>query len=718
MFINHILKLFVLVPFLTAAQFNFYGPKPFGDILETSFVNSWVPNSISSIENNKYIVIVDYATQTKIISVGASNIQSLSYNPITTINGANATYGTVLNSIFQVVDENTNSENDSGGGSGTFTPLSGLYKVTPLMHSYYNMNSDSLYNLNATDGGSFYMTDSVETGYVLIKFEETADSVVIKAEEKWVYNTNTGQIEEVSNWVDRYLMVDNESLVWTTDIGNASAFMIADATEIIDIEIDNGSDFNPLSVSYQTNATAAIPSNIESMENSGIVTKIPNDISPILSSQLGNSASAAEVASQVLDIIEASLTSANESLRYPKEFYIELRENMLSHSIESSDIYNARIGNHTVEHIYFTNESDSNGIQHPFMVIASYATSARPNFLIDVNRPPGAEMGVGYAQSTVTRNGKLGEFLIKIPLKDYGLVTSLLENDLSAYGDLASDYDSKNGNSTIKDVYNYTSLASIGVAVDGVTIYPAKNNNLRFAVEDAEVTSSGIHVGGGLELHYHADGHSYNGNGINIYNYDDYLGKNHPPVIGVAFDGIALFGKYENSYSSMIGSGIVLDDFGGHNHGDTFGYHYHAHTRSITSSIAPNSTFDAHILLVGAWKGNINAIPGFLEVKGNQLKDNVIGPFAGSTSTIMLGIDEFYAKSDVYIYPNPVDDLVHLTTNQKSKLFIYNNLGQQLKAMDLKIGVSQISLNKYREGLYYFKIVSKKGSVIKELIVK
>ena len=56
----------------------------------------------------------------------------------------------IMNSIFQIVDENTHFENDAGGGSGTYTPLSGLYKVNPLLHSYYNLNADANFEANAT----------------------------------------------------------------------------------------------------------------------------------------------------------------------------------------------------------------------------------------------------------------------------------------------------------------------------------------------------------------------------------------------------------------------------------------------------------------------------------------------------------------------------------------------------------------------------------------
>jgi len=715
---KHLLLLIIILPNLVIAQFDFYGPAPFGDILNTSYTSSWTPNSLSTIENKKYVVILDAATQSNIVSINATNIEQIEYTSITNITGANATYGSTLRSIFQIVDENIHFENDAGGGSGTYTPLSGLYKVNPILHSYYNLNSDASFNANSTDGGSIFITEPTNTGYLLIKFTGTSSSTTIKAVEQWVYNATSQSLEENTTWTDKYLMIDGSSLLWTTTGTNASNFFLADATDLLDIEITSGSDFNPLSVSYQPNASADIPAGIEPMENSRIITSFPHDIATVLVGQLGNSTSAATAASAVLDIIETTLIANGDALRYPKAFYLSLRDNMLSHVISSSDVFNARLGNNTVEHVYFTNESDISGEQHPFMVIAAHATSTRPNLLVDVNRPPGAQMGVGYAQSTVTRNGKLGEFLIKIPLKDYGLTTTLLDNDLSAYGDLASDFDASHSTTTTKNVYNYTGLASIGVAVDGVTIYPAINNNLRFAVEDAEVTSSGIHVGGGLELHYHADGHAFNGNGINLYNISDYTSKDHPPVIGVSYDGIALFGKYESSYSSMAGYNITLDQYGGHEHGDGFGYHYHAHKQNVTSSTAPNPTFDEHILLVGAWKGNINDIPGFLEVKVNQLKDASIGSYVGSTSTLVLGLDENINDNSIIIHPNPAQKYLILQAEDTYNVAIYNTTGKLVKEMKTNSGKTQISLKNFTSGMYFVKVNNSEISITKKVIIK
>ena len=691
----------IFISYNTFSQFDFYGPEPFNDILNNPFSTSWTPSSLNSLENRKYIVILDDISQTNVVSLNAANKEQVELSSISNITGNSATFGSLLRSVFQIIDENTHFENDPGGGSGTYTPLSGLYKLNPILHSYYSISSDPLTNnLITTDNGSYYVSQQTNTGYLLVEFVGSSASTQIKAVEQWEYSPAADTLVENTAWSSKYLMINGSSLEWTSNISNATNFFIADASDIIDLEILDGSDFNPNNVTYKTNATASIPTNITAMSNSPLL-NLANNIDPYYVPQLGNSSSASLAASNALDDIETTLINNGSSLRYPKAFYLALRENILSHQISSSDIYNAELGYNTTEHVYFTNASDDNGVPHPFMVIGSHCLAARPNLLLDVNRPPGATPGAGYAQSEVTRHGKLGQFLAKIPLKDYGLVSTLLENDLSPFGDLASAYDAIHGSSTVKDEFNYAGTASIGMAVDGVTIYPSYNNNLRHTVEDAEITSSGIHVGGGLELHYHADAHAFNGNGINLYNISDYSSNNHPPVIGISYDGIALFGKHENSFSSMVGSQVSLDEYGGHDHGDGFGYHYHAHTQSTIGTTPPNNLFNQHILLVGAWKGNINNIPGFLEVKTSQLNDNTINRYVG-VSYPGMGLKS-ETNSKISVHPNPTNKNITISIknfNGNIQTEVYDIIGNKLQVTN----ETTIRLRDYSKGIYILKI--------------
>jgi hypothetical protein len=170
------------------------------------------------------------------------------------------------------------------------------------------------------------------------------------------------------------------------------------------------------------------------------------------------------------------------------------------------------------------------------------------------------------------------------------------------------------------NTYNYTAISGIGVMIDGVSLYPVLNNTLTTAHKSAEITSTGIHVGQGMGLHYHADGYTAKSstNNLCLYNDNDYTKRYHPPLIGFGLDGIALYGIYKSNYSSMHGYSVALDNFGGHSHG-SYGYHYHTHivqnnTSNNIDTITDGSTattYKIHVLMKGAWKGKVNDIPDF-----------------------------------------------------------------------------------------------------------
>ncbi|MEQ9378139.1 MAG: T9SS type A sorting domain-containing protein [Imperialibacter sp.] len=701
---------FLAFPFCTLAQqFDYYGPASFAEVLNQSFSKAWTPQAVPAVENRAYVVILD-ASKEHVLMLDADDVNTLNIADINSFHGASATYGSLLRGIFQAVDINTHDNNET-------TPLAGQYRLNPFLHSYYSIDADATGKAVSADAGTLQIEESSEQGFVVVEFTGSTGASKIKAVNQWEYNAAQGSMAAVAGWTEKWLQLSNGALSWTNSEANASTFFIADANDVIDLEIEDGSDFNPLSVSYQPNATAALPDNVFLIDDTRLSMDLSERVDDKYQPQFGHSASATQAATAMLDEIETTLTGSDAALRYPKAFYLALRENMLSQKIASYDIYGARLGYNNILNVYFTNALDNDNVPHPFMVVVSYAVSSRPNMLIDVNRPPGADPGVGYAESTVTRHGKLGDFVLKIPMKDYGLIDDVLDNDLGPYGDLASAFDSDHGTTTEKNVYNYVGLASVGLAVDGVTIYPAKNNNIRFTVEDGEITQSGIHVGGGLELHYHADGHAYNRNGINLYNITDYPGHNHPPVIGIAFDGIALFGRYEADFASMVGNNVALDDFGGHDHGDDFGYHYHAHTKEQQSSSPPNVTFEEHFLLVGAWKGNINSIPGFDEGKLNQFNDASIARYAGAP----YEMGEVLSVADVKtekLYPNPTTGQLHIYTGLAYRLALYDMAGRLRWIGGTDGDVTTLELGHMDKGTYVLKGFNHATSFVRRIIIE
>ena len=617
---------------------DFYGPAPFVDILKRSFSKSWTPQAISTIENRAHVVILDAATQQYCLSVTSGTMDGLEVVTVSSLTDSSATYGKVLRSMFQMQDVTIETLSTDS--------LTGEYTLRPELMIYYGIDSNSsdgsgtasslqISRIKAVDLAEF-----TETGYLAFSFSGTSSSAVGKASKRFVINSSTGALEQDTTWSsNHWLQCGAGGVELVTSESDATNVMLASSLDLIDVANNPGEDFNPTSNNWQTNAFAAWPTKNGVVEVTSIANSSLNslrdgtagdNIDSSYRTQFGTSVEATAVASAYLDQIEAALNDANESLRYPKQLYLTARANMLSHTFGAIDEVNAELGESTVPFVYFTNTQDDSGVYHPFMVVGTRNGTGGPNFLIDVARPPGDGSGT-YELSTITRNAFLTNGLYRIPMKDYGLITTLLDNDMSSYNNLAQ---AAGIDTSLYDVYNYASYSVSGITLDGVKIYPSYNNTLYFTPMNGEITSTGVHVGQGMTLHFHGDGHSFNGNGINLYNIEDYVGKQHPPLIGFGLDGIAIYGKYETSYPSMDGFSVALDEYGGHDH-DDYGYHYHAHAKAVSSTDKTGAVFNftQHFMMVGAYKGNINSIPDFQNGGTNQLKDSELAKYVGLEGT-------------------------------------------------------------------------------------
>ena len=180
----------------------------------------------------------------------------------------------------------------------------------------------------------------------------------------------------------------------------------------------------------------------------------------------------------------------------------------------------------------------------------------------------------------------------------------------------------------------------------------------------------------------------FNEESYKIYNQNDYVGHSHPPLIGFVFDGIAIFGTYENNQSQLDGSSEDLDEYGGHVHGE-YGYHHHAFSESVEQQNGPNTySFTQNYLQRGAFKGNINNIPGFLNVNTNQFMDNELKRFVGGAGTSQLSFShnhDFIPKAfSLYQnYPNPFNPTTQvkydLPQDHLVSVSIYDLKGRNIK---------------------------------------
>ena len=503
------------------------------------------------------------------------------------LNESLSTYDDLLLKTFYPVKE----EFASGSQS--------CYRLDSEKHSIYSIDYDTTTMRLKMRNNWGYDRDA-ESAYLCFNFDTASHTLT--AAKRYTFNDGESTFEEDKNFSPSSVFYDSAHAYFKL---NSSGSKISLYESGFDFSVP--SDFNPVHsqgvpnqrVMWEKNRTESFSRHRLSGD------KIQKDINSIYLPQVqvaGNNTETRAAAEKMLKQITSDLVGSGESLRYSPAVYLAFRNGLLNTKLKGSTTVNGVIEQNTVPYVFFTNEMDGSGVRHPFMVLTSYSITDMPSRLLDVPAPPGDGKGGSYPDQNVTRDAILQTYLIKIPLKNYGNVSSLTENEMVET--LASD-----AGESHHDVYNHASISSIGVAVDGVMIYPVLNNMLISTQRKAEITNTGIHVGRGMGLHWHADGHGATGNGLNLYNLADYAGKSHPPLIGFGFDGIALFGKYETAYHDMDGVQDLLDSFGGHAHRN-YGYHYHAHA-APSSVIGDSRDYTLHILMKGAWIGKINNIPEF-----------------------------------------------------------------------------------------------------------
>ena len=577
----------------------YYGPAPFSSALQASITAPTLTAATSLTNRSRYLISDASATNisANYLQIGATYSATEGYTAETATLGSSVNYNSYLSKIFQAIADT----------SGYFRLDSHLQPNDSLDFDVADANKLKFRN-NFGKAVPTY-------GYVTFAYDNTKNLLQAKKRYKYSYTS------AVVNTATAYTGAWTEDTAFSAqnyyvNMAAGSLRLVALAADATKLYLSNSpfdlgipSFINPQAISFVTNAAAPFLSKVTVASVEGTSGSIDKQLSSTYRGQVltpGADATTKTNADAMLASIKTTVEASGEKLRYDAAFYTAFRDRALSTKLASDSIADGTPGQNLVPYVYFTNEKDATtGKYHPFMIVVSYGNQASPNGLKDIPHPPGDGSGA-YPSSKVTRFSNLENYVLAIPMKDYGQVSVVTENTFTK--NLLLDMPNT---SAPANVYTYADSADNGLLIDGSVIFPTYNNTLVPSHLAGELSASGCHVGqGGGGPHCHADGYQ-SGLGLGLYNDNDYLNKTHPPLIGFGYDGIALFGTYRSTDSAMLGYSTALDDFGAHNH-DGIGYHYHAHTVSnFKPELMTSVTTTMHVLMKGAYIGKTNSIPYF-----------------------------------------------------------------------------------------------------------
>ncbi len=587
----------------------YYGPAPFSTAIQTTITTPTLIAAATIANRSRYLIsdASTASTTANYLQIGATYSSTTGYVAETGTLVSSAAYSPYLSKIFQAIAD-----------------TSGYFRLDSHLQPNNSLDFD------VSDGNKLKFRNnfgkaSPTYGYVTFFYDST--NHLLQAKKRYKYSFTSAATNQATAytgaWTEDTTFSAKDYYVKLT----AGVFgLVVPANAATQLYLFNSpfnlgipSFINPNAIPFVTNAAAPFLSKVTVAAVEGTSGAIYTQVNATYRGQVltpGADATTKVNADAMLASIKKAVIANGEALRYDTALYTAFRDRALTSKLVSDSIADGAPGQNLVPYVYYTNEKDSSGKYHPFMVVVTYGNQASPNGLKDIPHPPGDGSG-GYPTSKVTRFSNLENYVLMIPMKDYGQVSAVTDNTFTS--NLWLDVP---GTTATQNVYTWADSADNGLLIDGSVMFPAYNNTLVPSHLAGELSASGCHVGqGGGGPHCHADGYQ-SGLGLGLYNDSDYLNKTHPPLIGVGYDGIALFGRYRTTTdSALLGYSTALDGFGGHNH-DGIGYHYHAHSSNDKPELL-NYTTDMHVLMKGAYIGKTNSIPYFRSRTNNNFNNNV-----------------------------------------------------------------------------------------------
>jgi len=84
----------------------------------------------------------------------------------------------------------------------------------------------------------------------------------------------------------------------------------------------------------------------------------------------------------------------------------------------------------------------------------------------------------------------------------------------------------------------------------------------------------------------------------------------------------------------------------------------------------------------------------------------------------LVGVETHNATNTVAIFPNPATDIINIQAESRiNQLFIFNHLGQQVYERNAAIQVLKMDVSEFESGIYFFKILTEDGILVKQVVI-
>jgi hypothetical protein len=103
---------------------------------------------------------------------------------------------------------------------------------------------------------------------------------------------------------------------------------------------------------------------------------------------------------------------------------------------------------------------------------------------------------------------------------------------------------------------------------------------------------------------------------------------------------------------------------------------------------------------------------------GELLTGNIVYSAYSDEISYSTGIDDVLAK-ELKLYPNPVNDILHLANlNKVKQIRVYNLNGRAIKAIDSPNTNEDLNLGNLASGMYLFVFQLEDGSTLTRKVMK